>query len=373
MKLEVQIKQKAREIGFDLVGITSTERFEEEYQRLKERKAENTLSPFLNDDIELLTTPKKHMKSARSIIALALSYAVDDISDNNYNISIYAQGKDYHRVMETKMNKLSDYLENIKEGVKTLSYVDTGPLLDRAIAHRAGLGWIGKNNNLINPKYGSFLFIGEIITNLELNSDTPMLNQCGECRLCLDSCPSGALEQEKYINSKRCIGYLTQKKSFIPEKERKMIGQNLWGCDICQMVCPHNQDIPQDIHREFKPHLDANLESILNFSKKKYPDNWKYSALSWRGVRILKRNALIIIGNKKLKEFLPKVHQKIEANSPIIRGYAVWAAGEIGDVSSVRLIKKQYKKEKNNKVIYEMQRSFDKNKNWGVLDDKNQN
>ena len=341
------IVEKAQKIGFDLVGFTTAEPFHQIKKILRERKKNNKLSPFMSHDLELLTNPKAHLSSAKSIISLAMSYASSKRADSNkdYSLSIYSQGLDYHNVFAKKISKLIDYIHNNADNVETKSYVDTGPILDRAIAERAGLGWIGKNNNLINQKYGSYIFLGEIIINLEFPEDKRAENLCADCTKCIDSCPGGALEKEKYINPDKCIGYLTQKKGIIPINERKLIGNNLWGCDTCQRVCPYNQDIEVDLHEDFEIKLDKDIEEILSFTQNNFPKEWKNSALSWRGVRILKRNALIVIANKKLKSYKEEVIELFDHPSSVIRAYAYWTYSQISN-NYYDLLTSQLKKEK---------------------------
>ncbi|MFW6389655.1 MAG: tRNA epoxyqueuosine(34) reductase QueG, partial [Halanaerobiales bacterium] len=323
-KLTRKIKNKAKEIGFDLVGITSADPFSKAYQRLKSRE----ISEFMDHDLEKITTPTIHLKEAKSIIALALSYAVSDkIKDKDQYISLYARGSDYHQVIKAKMKRLVSFLSTLKDNVKTICYSDTGSLLDREVAARAGLGWIGKNNNLINPEYGSYLILGEIITDLKLSYDSPIKNRCSNCELCLNSCPTGALNKAHNLKPEKCLSFLTQKKGILKENERKSIFKNLWGCDSCLQVCPYNKNIPTDLHQEFKPVLKGDIKQVLSFSKNSLPDEWKKSALYWRGLRILKRNSLINIGNNGNNVYTPIVKKYLKNPSPVLRAYAVWALG----------------------------------------------
>jgi epoxyqueuosine reductase len=345
--LTTKIRKKSIEIGFDLVGITSAEPFVETFQLLQSRK----LSEFVNQDKRLLTEPGLHLKDARSIIALALSYASSQVfPDDSLFIALYARGRDYHLVMKEKMSFLEEYLKSLLPGVKTIAYSDTGPILDREVAKRAGLGWIGKSNNLINPEYGSYLFLGEIITNLELEYDKEMENRCGNCTLCLQNCPGGALVEPYLIDHQRCISYLTQKKGLLTRVERKRINLNLWGCDTCLRVCPYNQDVPVDLHPEFNPEINPDPEMILNSTRNNLNIKWKNTALSWRGLRILKRNTLINIGNSGDKKYIPLLLQQINSKSPPIRAYAIWALGEL-DIDKAKSIINDIKKNEREAIV----------------------
>ena len=341
------IEKKAKEIGFDLVGFTTAEPFNNLKIVLKERKENGELSSFIDKDIDLLTNPKRHLANAKSIISLAISYGNSKNRSNklNYKISNYTWGKDYHLIFKKKLNELDKYLKRRTKNIKTKCYVDTGPILDRAIAKRAGLGWIGKNNNLINEKFGSYIFLGEIITNLDFTPDTGIENKCDDCQKCIEVCPGNALVEEYHIKPNECIGYLTQKKGIIPVEERKKIGNNLWGCDKCQEVCPYNQNILTDVHKEFEFKLKEDLKTILNFTKKNFPETWENSALSWRGIRILVRNALIVIANTKLKSYKTEVKKLFDHPSSVIRAYAYWTYSKISN-NYKKLLETQLKKEK---------------------------
>lgn len=355
-KITRLIKEKALKIGFDLVGITSAEPFSRAYNILLERKKEGFLSEFTHQDIKLLTTPELHLPGVKSIISLALSYAVNRPNYNsNFYISTYALGRDYHIVIKNKMKVLINYIKELKSGFNFKLYTDTGPLLDREVAYRAGIGWIGKNNNLINPDYGSYLFLGEILIDFELDEDMPMKNRCNSCNKCLNNCPTGALKEPYFIQPDLCISYLTQKKGILLEKEFNNIGNNLWGCDRCQIACPYNQNIPVNIHDEFKPKIKGNLE-VLDFNKKNIPLEWRKSALSWRGLRILQRNILINMGNSKNKRYESIVTEILENPSPILRITAAWALEKISPAKYSGLLAKMYKKERDFEIKMEIEK-----------------
>ncbi|MFW6282177.1 MAG: tRNA epoxyqueuosine(34) reductase QueG [bacterium] len=364
MYLSDRVKNKAKEIGFDMVGISSAEPFHKAYETLKKRK----LSQFVNNDIQLLTDPGKHLKSASSIIALGLSYASEDNISNSKNdqfISLYARGKDYHLVMQEKINLLIDYLNKIEKNLEYVAYSDTGPILDREVAYRAGLGWFGKNNNLINPVYGSFIILGEIITNLKMKYDKPIESKCGDCNLCIKNCPTSALKDYN-LEADKCLSYITQKKGIISEDNRILIGNNLWGCDRCLEICPYNKDIPVNLHEEFIPKIKGDIKEVLSFTKDNIPEDWKKSALSWRGLRILKRNSIINIANNRNAEYIPLLKKELNNNSPILRAYVVWALGKLNKEKAIDLLKKHYKKENNRIVKGEIKDMFKFN-GWGDI------
>lgn len=364
-KLTEIIKEKAREIGFDLVGIASAEPFQRAYSNLQKRK----LSEFITNDIDLLTDPARHLPSVKSIIALAFSYASKIINkEEEQFISLYARGKDYHQVMQAKMQELIIFLKSLSKDIEVKAYSDTGALLDREVAYQAGLGWIGKSNNLINPEYGSYLFLGEILTNLPLIPDKPMSSRCGNCQLCIENCPAQALESY-CLDPERCLSYITQKKDILSEKEREQMGNHLWGCDTCLQVCPYNRDIPYDLHPEFYPVLNGDIKEILDFKKDNLPPEWRESALFWRGLRTLKRNTLINMGNLGKEEYIPFLIDYLKNPSPVLRVYTVWALGKFSKEGIKNLLYSHYYKEKDNMVKKEIEDVFKIN-NWGEINDQ---
>lgn len=363
-EITINIKNKAKELGFDLVGVCSAEPFRKAYQNIKNRE----LSDFIDDNKELLTTPKEHLKTAKSIIALGISYASSKKTTNseellnqkeNQYIALYARGMDYHKFMNDKMKELIDYMKILTVNLETIAYSDTGAILDREAAYRAGLGWIGKNNNLINPDFGSYLFLGEIITNMELEYDKPLESKCGDCDLCLRKCPTNALRPYK-LNHEMCLSFITQKRGILTEEERNIIGSRLWGCDTCLEVCPYNKDIPLDLHNEFTPVIKGNIKEMLMFTKQNLPSEWKNSALYWRGLRILKRNTIINIGNKKYVEFIPLLKNELSNPSPVIRAYTLWALGQFQNDEIITVIKKHEKKENDPLVKKEIKKILSK-------------
>jgi epoxyqueuosine reductase len=326
-----RIKEQAREIGFDLVGITSAKPLLEARKILKERN--------INGNLALLTTPGLHLPGARSIISLAISYASSREFKEDASIALYARSRDYHIVLKEKMEFIINYIKKLEPEVRFRAYTDTGNILEREIARRAGLGWIGRNNNLLNPEYGSYLFLAEIITDLDLDLDREMTGDCGNCQLCVDNCPGKALKPY-YLEPEKCISYLTQKRGFLSLSNREKIGNNLWGCDACLSICPYNRNIPLDLHPEFTPVLRGDLETILNM------DNlnnqvWQQSALAWRGLRTLKRNALINIGNSRNDRFMPLLNRELKSPSPILREYAAWAIKQLDPENATKNLRER--------------------------------
>ncbi|MCF8009239.1 MAG: tRNA epoxyqueuosine(34) reductase QueG, partial [Halanaerobiales bacterium] len=233
-------------------------------------------------------------------------------------------GKDYHKVMKNKILEGISLLKEEFSDFKFEYHIDNTPILEKVIASQAGLGWIGKNTTLINKKYGSFLFLGEIFINKKLSYDDPSKNLCKDCSLCIDNCPTDSLQIPYYLNYNRCRSSITQIKGVLNNDQEKLIGNSIWGCDHCQEVCPYNHNNIKDIHSEFKPVIRGDIIDILNYKRKDFPIKWQESALSWKGMRIIHRNALIVLINRSGdgKKYKKVIEEMLKDNSPIIRYYA---------------------------------------------------
>ena len=281
--------------------------------------------PFVENDIEKRINPMLIREDAKSIIALGLSYNKKFVGklDNKIRgkISIGAMGTDYHHLVKDKLLYIKNTL-NIEGDI----FVDTGPLVDREVAKRCGLGYIGKSGNLINKKLGSIFFIGYIITNIELKPSKNIYNEdlCKDCDKCIKACPGKAI-LEKGFNYKTCISYLTQKKELETEKEKELINRQIYGCDICQKVCPYNKDV----YTEEITDIDVfypNIEHILNMTNKDFENTYKKTACGWRGKKILQRNAIIALANYKYSKEAMDILEKAKNDTrEDIKNYALWA------------------------------------------------
>jgi len=326
-----EIKNMAGEIGFDLFGITTPDILTNDLQRLVARKKAGYWPvPFIEQNINKLVDPKDLFEKAESIISLGTAYNFKVENEEKYFISNYARGIDYHLLIEEMMNKLIVRL-NLwsKNKYKFKAFVDTVPLLERAVARKAGLGWIGKNTSLINEKFGSYIFLSEIITDMKIEPDLPINPKCGDCKKCIVNCKGDALKEPYLLDSQSCLAYLTQKKGYLTENEKSLLSSHIWGCDACQSSCPYNQNIPESNHQALMPILRGDPTEILNFSRNNPPKQWQNAALSWRGMRILQRNTIISIVNNHDLQYLPLLKNLIDDNSPIIRNYAKWAIKEL--------------------------------------------
>ena len=246
--LSDEIKEEARRLGFDAVGITSAE-LPPRYGRFLNRwltRGYHGEMGYMARAPRRRSDPTVVLPGAKSIISLAMNYYPGDHGlpphEGYGKVARYAWGKDYHDLIEHKLDALIEWLRERVPDLQARRYVDHGPVLERAVAQEAGLGFIGKNTMLITEAFGSWVFLAEVITTLELPSDRPQTSQCGSCRLCLDACPTGAITAPYELDATRCISYLTiELKRDFSSSQRAGLGNWLFGCDICQEVCPYNQ------------------------------------------------------------------------------------------------------------------------------------
>jgi len=266
--LSEQIKQKAKSIGFTDCKIAPAEFLKEEAEHLRNwlMNGMHADMHYMENHFEKRTDPAKLMPGAKSVIVVLLNYLPENPlpETNNLIISKYAYGDDYHKVIMTMLKKLHKAIDQEIVEYEGRIFVDSAPLLERALAAKAGLGWIGKNANLISPEYGSFVFIGELLTNIELEYDKPIRDFCGSCTKCLQACPTNAIIQPKTIDSRLCISYWTiENKGSIKASFKGKIRSRIFGCDICQDVCPWNRKIKSHLVDAFRPSLD-----LMNMTKK---------------------------------------------------------------------------------------------------------
>jgi len=347
MSFENQLKEYAYKIGIDLIGITSAKPFKAAYRRLKEMESKHYLSPWIEPDLYKRCHPSRLMEDGRSLIAVGISYLTADQEEEKSNLPLFrgrlarfAQYQDYHQLLDEKMRELVLFIRKSYPKAKAEIYVDTGPLIDREVAYRAGLGFFGKNAALIHPEYGSFIAIGEILTDISLLSDQPLNDGCGECTLCIQACPAQAIKAPGEIQASECLSHFTQEKGLLDCEIREKIGDRLWGCDTCQDVCPYNQKA-RKAKGLFKVHAlgkRPDLEQILQLSNKEYKNKVQKTSMAWRGKRTLQRNALINIGNTRNRSAIPILKKALTDQRPVIRGTACWALGQIrGDKAKILL------------------------------------
>ena len=252
-----QIKSEAQRLGFSDCGIAKVQPLGKEAENLRQWLDENRHGEmeYMENHFDKRTNPALLIDNARSVISVLLNYYPGSIQKTaSYKISKYAYGIDYHWFMKKKLHELLGYLQDHFKVQKGRAFVDSAPVMDKVWAQKAGLGWIGKNTNLITQKFGSYVFIGELIVDIELAYDKPGKNRCGNCTRCLEACPTGALTDAKKIDGSRCISYLTiEKKGALPEQLKSRWKNWVFGCDICQDVCPWNKNLIPHSYSELSP------------------------------------------------------------------------------------------------------------------------
>ena len=288
--------------GLNTVGIAPIGPYYELKKVLKDKVEKNLITGMEEPDLEKRVNPKLIMENAKSIIVCVFPYHIEDKYESN--ISRYCYGMDYHLVIKEKLNEICEEIKSVDEKFEYRVFADNGPLVDRYLAYLAGIGYYGVNNNLITDKYGSYVFIGYIVNNYDLEADNPTNKTCIKCNKCVKYCPGNALEGNYKMNPKKCLSYITQKKEELTLEEKDKMKKNklIFGCDICQIVCPHNKDICESNIEEFTTDLITNLdeEEISSISNKEFKRRYKNRAFSWRGRNIIKRN-MDIIKEKSMK------------------------------------------------------------------------
>lgn len=295
-----QIKQKALTLGFHKVGIAALADMQDNNQRLQ-----NWLNQGYAADMAWMNNPKRQdirqlMPEVQSVICVALNYntAQPYAEGKEFaKISRYARGRDYHRVLHKKLKIFCDWLQQQEAGIQARYYADTGPIQDKVWAQQAGIGWIAKNSNVITREYGSWVFLGEILTNLTLIPDSPHTQHCGSCTRCIEACPTGAIPQPFVVDANRCIAYHTieNRAEILPENISKHLNGWVAGCDICQEVCPWNQRFAQETDViEFQPdpeNLAPKLTELAELSEEEWNQRFRASALRRIKPQMWRRNA----------------------------------------------------------------------------------
>jgi epoxyqueuosine reductase len=336
-----RIFDKARSLGFDRAAVVPAASLPhgEAYDTwlIEGRHGEMA---YMENYVELRKDPRVLEPGTRSCVVLLKNYrAGSDVLDGGLRIARYAQGEDYHEVLRARMLELAAFIHaETGADVATRPAVDTAPLLERDLALAAGLGWIGKNAMLIHPEIGSYTFIAEILIDLDLEaSHTRVPDRCGTCSRCLDACPTGAIVSPYIIDARRCISYLTiELRGPIPRSLRPLIGDHLFGCDICQAVCPWNRKAPVTTDPAFEPRLAYKALSpldVLSLDHERYVEVFRKSAMKRAKLTGLKRNAAVVIGNRGDASVIGVLGERLEQEpEPLVRGHIAWALGRLANL-----------------------------------------
>ena len=398
------IKEYAYTLGFDTARITSAEALPEAERVIRERIAQGLMEGLPWFTMERATVscyPDALLPGAQSIITLAMFYLTEQPDENHDDvprgrISRYAWGDDYHEIIKPRLRQFAEWLreyarKEISDDIETRLFVDTGRMVDRAVAQRAGLGWYGKNTNILTKGWGSWVFLAEIVTNLPLQADLPLKTSCGSCEICLHACPTKALPAPYVLDNTRCISFLTiELRGSIPLELRPLMGNLIFGCDICQEVCPVNivaekrlglrgsqktqsstsheeshqqpgqaRALPVLSHQAFRPRATVGsspeLIPLLSLTEEQFRERFRHSPIRRAKRRGLLRNVCVALGNCGDQRAVPALINALQDNEPLIRGHAAWALGRIGGEYAKETLHTALVTEENKEVQKEIQ------------------
>lgn len=382
--LSEQIKAQARALGFDLVGITPVRASDHAafYRRWLEEGRHGEMAYLARADaVEHRLDPRRAWPTLRSAVVVGQNYFPEDpigpahamarghgedgaktgttrpddrgVDPSRGIIARYARGRDYHKVLKKKLLALLHWIEGEvgRELPAARAYVDTGPVLERELARRAGLGWFGRNTMLIHPRRGSYFFLGSLLLELELEPDAPFEeDRCGTCSACVDACPTGALlgrdaDGAPVIDATRCISYLTiEHRGPIPRELRPRIGNRIYGCDICQEVCPFSRKFSKlTTEPDFMPRpamIRPSLTKLMQMSPEEWDTFSRGSAVRRAGRSGFLRNVAVALGNWGSEQAVPPLVKALLDPDPIVRGHAVWALGRIGSPAAIDALRR---------------------------------
>ena len=348
------IRAKARELGFDGAGFAAAR---------PPAGAADGLKAFLSaghhgdmgwmaDRAAARSDPKTLWADARSVIVLAQNYgpAGDPLAllgkPDHGTIAAYAKGRDYHLVVKSRLKALARWISETQE-TEVKVFVDTAPVMEKPLAQRAGIGWQGKHTNLVSREFGSWLFLGEIYTTLDLPPDSPERDHCGSCRDCLEACPTDAFPEPGKIDARRCISYLTiEHKGPIAEEFRAPMGNRIYGCDDCLAACPWNKYAQMSTEPAFLPRAELTapkLADLAALDEQGFREVFSTSPIKRIGRDRFVRNVLIAIGNSGMPALAPRARDLLEDPSPLVRGMAVWALGRLLDEAAFQALKTRHR------------------------------
>jgi epoxyqueuosine reductase len=365
--LTQQLHDRALELGFDQFGVAPAVT-PGGFQRLLQWLADGYAGTmhWISRRRDAYESPAGIMPGTRSLIVVALNYNTDSVHQSGGRVSRYAwSDADYHAVIRTRLRALGETLHTARPGARSRVVVDTAPLLERDFARLAGIGWFGKNTMLISRAIGSWFFIGVILTDVELDYDAPYEDTwCGTCTRCLDECPIDAFPEPGVLDATKCISYLTieLRQEQIPPEFRRGVGDWVFGCDICQDVCPWNRFAPHDTIRELQPRSDLNpvdCRRLLSMSPAQFASALGSTPLARPGYSGIRRNAAIVLGNQRAIVAEPELTTACRDADPLVRGAAAWALGRLQTATAARTLQTLLREEQDSAVRTEIQRALD--------------
>jgi epoxyqueuosine reductase len=377
VELAQAIKEQAYRLGFSLVGVTSSDRLphSEVFEAWLDqgRHAEMT---YMNSPRSRACRahPGQVLLECRSVLVLGARYPSPPVLSTNGlqaqsphgRVASYAWGEDYHKSLPIRLQSLVTFIEaQLGHSIPNRWYTDTGPLLERELAQRAGLGWIGKNTCLINPDRGSYFLLAEILLGIELEPDEPFtLDRCGTCTRCITACPTGCILPDRTIDACRCISYLTiELKGSIPLELRPSVGTWVFGCDVCQQVCPWNRFAAREVDPAFEPHIahpSPNLLDELALQASDFNRKYRHSPLMRAKRKGYLRNIAVALGNLHTQDAVPALSRTLhQEGEPLVRAHAAWALGQIGGASARQALERAMGSEPDPSAKSEIQSSLE--------------
>lgn len=369
-QLKLDMQAAAASLGIDKIRVAAADPFVELKDILLRHREKGFESGFEEKDLDKRTDPSLSLAEPRSIIAIAVAYPSKLVDAPRSEKGAYrgilsrsAWGLDYHQVLRNRLQRLEAWILERVPDARLESMVDTGALVDRAVAERAGIGWVGKNCSVITPEFGSWVYLGEMITNLPLPPDVPVTEGCGDCTQCIDACPTGALVGPGQLNAQRCISFITQTKGHIEDDEMKeKIGNRLYGCDTCQIVCPKNKGKHWSHHPELQPDPEQAkplLLPLLHMSNHEFKERFGTSSAAWRGRKPIQRNAVLALGHFKDASAVPALSELLLRDERAeIRSAAAWSLGRIGGPEASEALRRAMEREQDSVVIRELEKSL---------------
>ena len=364
--MENVIRRYAKELGFDIVGFTSAEPFLRDEAAAIERVRSGLMDglPWYTEErVHRATHPRALLDGAKSVISLGISYNTGEPDStpggSSGKVARYAWGDDYHEVIKGKLRRfVAGLQERLGTPVKTRIFVDDGPMNDRAAAERAGVGWFGKNTNIISPGFGSWIFLAQVVTDLELTPNVPLKKTCGSCVRCIDDCPTGAIVAPYVIDNRRCISFLTiELRGPIPRELRSLVGDWVFGCDICQDVCPVNRKATTSSEPAFQRRHDFSapeLLPLLDLDQDGFSERFRNSPIKRAKLEGLQRNVCVALGNIGDQGSAPALARALGNRSALVRMHAAWALGRIGGEEAVAALREALTREDEGDVLEEI-------------------
>ncbi len=365
--LTIRVLDAVRELDFDLYAIAGVEDLPSA-ARLKEwlSRGMHGSMHWMARDPERRADPRRVLVDARSVVMVALNYYTDYSVAKEGDlaaVSRYAWGSEYHAVIGERLEALAQRFNRWIPGHNSRWYVDTGPVLEKAWAEHAGIGWIGKHTNLISQNRGSWLFLGALLVDFPLTPASPHANRCGTCERCIGACPTGAIVAPYVLDARRCISYLTiENRAAIPEEFRRQMGNRVFGCDDCQDVCPWNRFArPTSLSAQFSPReglRTVRLDELIGLSDEEFKERFRGSPILRAKRAGFARNIAVALGNSRDPASVPALRRALEDEDPLVRSHAAWALGEIKSGEAERALRACLDIERHEEVLAEASRAL---------------